>query len=137
MKGNGLSNPMVIALYSGALYFLCVAVAHALGFKIPGLYVYYSVPSYAYQDRIISFLAFGWSAFFFIAAKKLDVDMIKLIIIIGLLAIMALFVNTAVTEFKPFDPKIRRLPFLIIIFGLFTYWASLVIFARPYLKRKK
>ncbi len=50
-------------LLGGAIYFLLVSAAHMLGIKMPLLFVYFSVPSYAYQDRIISFLSFGWAMF--------------------------------------------------------------------------
>jgi len=35
-----------LLLYAGAAYFLGVAVVHSLGIKIPGLFVYFNVPSY-------------------------------------------------------------------------------------------
>jgi len=50
-------------LLGGAVYFLLVSAAHMVGVKVPLLFVYFSVPSYAYQDRIISFLSFGWAMF--------------------------------------------------------------------------
>jgi len=112
-------------------------MVHSLGIKIPGLFVYFNVPSYAYQDRIISFLALGWSAFFFLSAKKLDPDMIKLILIIGLLAIIALSVNTLISDFKQMDTQIQKRHFLLIILGLFIYWLSLVIYSRALLGLKK
>lgn len=43
-------------LLAGAAYFLLVSLAHMTGFKLPGLFIYYSLPSYEYQDRIIGFL---------------------------------------------------------------------------------
>jgi hypothetical protein len=43
------------ALWAGAVYFCCMAVAHFCGLKYPLLFVYYDVPFYAYQDKIISF----------------------------------------------------------------------------------
>jgi len=131
------TTPLIFLLYSGAVYFFCVAMVHSLGIKIPGLFVYFNVPSYAYQDRIISFLALGWSAFFFLSAKKLDPDMIKLILIIGLLAIIALSVNTLISDFKQMDTQIQKRHFLLIILGLFIYWLSLVIYSRALLGLKK
>ncbi|MFM8379599.1 MAG: hypothetical protein ACKOB1_09790 [Planctomycetia bacterium] len=44
-----------LALWAGAAYFCCIAVAHFFGLKYPLLFVYYDVPFYAYQDKIISF----------------------------------------------------------------------------------
>jgi len=54
-------------LFAGSLYFFLVSAAHLIGLKIPFLFIYYDAPSYIYQDRIISFLAFGWSVFLFTA----------------------------------------------------------------------
>jgi hypothetical protein len=44
-----------LALWAGAAYFCCMAVAHFFGLKYPLLFVYYDVPFFAYQDKIISF----------------------------------------------------------------------------------
>ncbi len=48
------------SLLAGGLYFASVALAHASGVKVPGLFVCFNVPSNNYQDQIISFLASGW-----------------------------------------------------------------------------
>jgi hypothetical protein len=55
------------SLFAGSAYFLSVAVAHQIGAKVPGLFVYFGLPSHPYQDRIISVLCFGWAVFLFIA----------------------------------------------------------------------
>jgi hypothetical protein len=55
-------------LLIGALYFLGVAIAHMLRIKVPLLFIYFDLPSYGYQDRIISFFSFGWSMFMFVAS---------------------------------------------------------------------
>ena len=56
------------SLAAGAIYFLLVAVAHRTGIKLPGLFIYFDVPSFAYQNLIISFLALGWACFFLLGA---------------------------------------------------------------------
>lgn len=56
------------SLIAGAIYFGCIALAHTIGLKIPGLFIYFNVPSHPYQDHIIAFLAFGWSSFFYVAS---------------------------------------------------------------------
>jgi len=121
-------------LYAGALYFFGVAAVHSIGLKIPGLFVYFNVPSYAYQDRIISFLAFGWSMFFYLTAKKADSDKIKIILTIGFTAILALLLNTLITDFYEFGADIQKRPFLMITAGLFIYWLLLLFFSRKLLK---
>ncbi len=59
-----------ILLYAGAAYFTTIACAHAIGLKLPGLFIYYNVPSHGYQDSIIAFMSFGWAAFFFSCAAE-------------------------------------------------------------------
>lgn len=56
------------SLIAGAIYFGCIALAHTIGLKSPGLFIYFNVPSHPYQDHIIAFLAFGWSSFFYVAS---------------------------------------------------------------------
>lgn len=126
-----------LLLYAGAVYFLCVALVHILGVKIPGLFVYYNVPSYSYQDRIISFLSLGWAAFFFLAARKMDGDLIRLILIIGFIAILALIFNTFNTNFKLLDPRINKSDFTWILVALSVYWLGLVVHSRNILFEKK
>jgi len=129
---NKLTNEQTlrVLLYAGAGYFLGVSIVHMLGLKIPGLFVYFNVPSYAYQDRIISFLAFGWSAFFYLAGKRLNADLIKTILLIGLVALIVLYTNTFITDFSQMDNSIERNAFIWITSSLFFYWLSLVIFSR-------
>lgn len=57
-------------LYAGAVYFTAIACAHGTGYKLPGLFIYYNVPSNGYQDTIIAFMSFGWAAFFFSCAAE-------------------------------------------------------------------
>jgi len=126
-----------LLLYAGSVYFACVALVHAAGLKIPGLFVYFNVPSYAYQDRIISFLAFGWASFFWLAAKQLNPDQIKVILFIGMIANLALLINSLITDFSIMDASIKTSYFLIINLALFIYWLSLVFYSWEYLTQKK
>ena len=50
-------------LLAGSIYFFLIFLVHLFEIKVPGLYLYPSLPSYTYQDTIISLLAFGWSLF--------------------------------------------------------------------------
>ncbi len=47
------------------IYFVCMAIAHFFGIKWPILFVYYDVPFYAYQDKIISFCVVTYAILFF------------------------------------------------------------------------
>lgn len=66
------SNPppvlLRLALWAGVAYFCCMAVAHFFGLKYPLLFVYYDVPFYAYQDKIISFAVVAYVCLFVNAA---------------------------------------------------------------------
>jgi hypothetical protein len=57
-----------LALWAGAAYFCCMAVAHFFGLKYPLLFVYYDVPFFAYQDKIISFAVVAYICLFVNAA---------------------------------------------------------------------
>ncbi|MFM9035352.1 MAG: hypothetical protein ACKOQ4_13905 [Mycobacterium sp.] len=57
-----------IGLWAGVAYFCCMAVAHFYGLKYPLLFVYYDVPFYAYQDKIISFAVVAYVCLFVNAA---------------------------------------------------------------------
>lgn len=57
-----------LALWAGVAYFCCMAVAHFFGLKYPLLFVYYDVPFYAYQDKIISFAVVAYACLFATAA---------------------------------------------------------------------
>jgi len=57
-----------LALWAGVAYFCCMAVAHFFGLKYPLLFIYYDVPFYAYQDKIISFAVVAYVCLFANAA---------------------------------------------------------------------
>ncbi len=59
-----------IALWAGVAYFCCMAVAHFFGLKYPLLFVYYDVPFYAYQDKIIAFAVVAYVCLFANAALQ-------------------------------------------------------------------
>ncbi len=117
-------------LLAGAVYFLGVSVVHMLRIKVPVLFVYFSVPSYGYQDRIISFLAFGWSMFLFSASLDpvKNRDAVKAILIAGIGAIFGLHVINVVTDFSALSPDVHPLVFRIESRTLSAYVVALIIF---------
>ena len=62
------SSLLKYALLVGAVYFVCMAIAHYFGIKQPLLFIYYDTPFYAYQDKIISFAVIAYAALFYSAA---------------------------------------------------------------------
>lgn len=117
-------------MFLGFLYFLGVTIVHMTGFKIPVLFIYYDVPSYDYQDKIISFMAFGWSLFFFLAFTdtKKYLIIVKAILICGAFAIIGLVVINMVTDFKSLNQAIQVNIVWIETAGLFMYWLWLLFF---------
>lgn len=117
-------------LLGGAIYFLALAIAHMLRIKVPFLFVYYDIPSYGYQDRIISFLSFGWSAFLFAASRDplRNRDAVKASLIAGVAAICGLNVINNVTDFHALSPGSDPSVFRIETLGLSAYVAALLFF---------
>ncbi|MFZ2853597.1 MAG: hypothetical protein WAZ34_05725 [Rhodocyclaceae bacterium] len=89
------------SLLAGAAYFALVALAHTFGLKLPGLFIYFDLPSYAYQDQIIGFLCFGWSALFFAAAREPQAarPLVAAVLVVGLAALVGLARINAGTDF--------------------------------------
>jgi hypothetical protein len=72
-KGELMSENGAVLKYSllaGVIYFCSMAIAHFFSFKVPILFIYYDVPYYAYQDKIISFCALTYACLFFAAAQN-------------------------------------------------------------------
>ncbi len=120
------------SLLMGAVYFFAVAMAHLLNLKIPVLFVYYSLPSYSYQDKIIAFLSFGWALFLFRAfvdpTKQLE--LIRTILLAGLCALLGLVIINSTTDFRLMLPEVNPAVFWWETFGLSAYFAWLVVFYR-------
>ncbi len=118
------------SLLAGSLYFFCVACTHMIGAKLPILFVYFDVPSYAYQDRIISFLAFGWAVFLFTAGRDPLVQpaLVKAILAAGAAAVCGLSIINLTTDFHALDPQIDARIFWLETAGLSLYWLWLVAF---------
>ena len=117
-------------LLIGGIYFLSVAVAHMLGVKIPLLFIYFNVPSYEYQNKIISFLSFGWAVFMFAAAyDPMNNHLaVKAILIAGIGAIFGLNIINSSTDFLALAPGIKPSVFQMETLGLSAYVAALIYF---------
>lgn len=61
------------SLLACVIYFVCMAIAHWFGIKLPILFVYYDTPFYAYQDRIISFAVVTYILLFYAAYQHKNV----------------------------------------------------------------
>ena len=81
------------ALDMGAIYFFLVALVHTIGWHVPGLFIFFDVPSQAFQDQIIGLLAFGWALWLAESARRCRVDpkaSIVPVLVAGVVAIVAL-----------------------------------------------
>jgi hypothetical protein len=118
------------SLLAGALYFACVALAHTIGFKVPGLFIYFNVPSQLYQDQLIGVLAFGWAALFYVAS----VDPVGqpapsiALLLVSAVAVLGLSRINALTDFNSLSPNITTPVFWVQVGILFCYLVWLVIF---------
>jgi hypothetical protein len=118
------------SLRAGALYFACVALAHTIGFKAPGLFVYFNVSSHPYQDQLIGVLAFGWTALFYVASID-PVDHptpVRALLLVSAAAILGLSRINALTDFGNFSPNITTQVFWAQVAVLFWYLVWLVVF---------
>lgn len=125
-----------LSLLSGAIYFFLVSAAHLSGLKIPGLYIYFDIPSYPYQDNIVAFLTLGWSIFFYTAFTDVvkNIALVKAILIAGAAAIIVLSIINIKTDFQLLNRNADINIIWLEIFILFVYWLWLVVF---YFRLKK
>ena len=130
------SSILKLSLLSGAVYFFLVSAAHLSGLKIPGLYIYFDIPSYPYQDNIVAFLTLGWSIFFYTAFTDVvkNIALVKAILIAGAAAIIVLSIINIKTDFQLLNSNVDINIIWLEIFILFVYWLWLVVF---YLRLKK
>lgn len=134
MKKN--STILKLSLLAGAVYFFLVSVAHLSGLKIPGLYIYFEIPSYSYQDNIVALLALGWAIFFFTAFTDplKNVTLVKAILVAGAAAIIILCMINIRTNFLVLNNFVNIKIIWLEIIILFIYWLLLVVF---YIRSKK
>jgi hypothetical protein len=118
------------SLIAGAIYFGCIALAHTIGLKIPGLFIYFNVPSHPYQDHIIAFLAFGWSSFFYVASvDPVNHSLpVKAIILSSAVAICGLSGINTFSDFASLSPSINVKHFWVQTTLLLGYLIWLIVF---------
>lgn len=119
------------ALLAGAAYFCAIAVAHVSGLKLPGLFVYYNIPSHQYQDNIISFLAFGWAAFFYAASGEPSI--IRPLLAASVVALAGLAHINLTTDFVAVAGPVSVTPFWVqwAVLSLYISWLAVLVKYRP------
>lgn len=128
MKNN--SAILKLSLLAGSFYFLFVSIAHLFGLKFPGLYIYFQIPSYAFQDKIVALFAFGWSIFFFTAFTDpvKNITLVRGILFAGSFAIIILCFINITTNFYLFNNSLNTAIIWLETILLFVYWLWLVFF---------
>ena len=118
------------SLFGGSIYFLLVAIAHFSGIKIPGLYIYFDLPTYTYQDRIIALLSFGWCMFMYSGYQLVrsgHTRQVRYLLLSGILAVVSLmFINNSY-EIELLATLKSRWFYLLETMFLFLYTLWLVI----------
>jgi len=120
------------SLHAGAVYFGLVAVAHMIGMKLPVLYIYPMLPSYAYQDKLIAILSFGWALMIRAAARHVErEEIVRALLVAGAGAIAGLLAINLTTDLRALPPSDVRaiwagfagmLSYLVWLAG--WYWAA-------------
>lgn len=126
------------ALLAGAIYFWLIALVHQFQIKLPMLYIYFNVPSLVYQDRIISFLTFGWGWYFFTAYQSLKRQQLlplATLLVAGTGAIIGLMIIQFTSDFIQMDPAINPNWFALEMILLMIYF-SFLIFGYSKVKRQ-
>lgn len=116
-----------ILLFAGFIYFFLMAAAHFIRFKVAGLYIYFQVPSYAYQDKIISVLVMGWALFYLQAAMDpvRNLAVVRTLIASGTLALIGLSINTVLLDSSLLNSVLQPVYIWIHLAALFTYLLAL------------
>lgn len=124
------------SLRAGAVWFALVALAHTSGIKLPGLFIYFDLPSHAYQDRIIGFLAFGWAVFFHATARDPQAarPLVAAILAAGLAAVAGLAAINLRTDFAGLAAGARVESYWLGCGAALAYWGWVL---RLYLRMEK
>jgi len=117
------------SLRAGSLYFFLVSVAHAIGIKVPGLFIYFDVPSYAYQDRIIAFLSLGWSILFWVVAIEPGSNrkLLHAVLLMGCTGVIGLGLINLTTDFESLKEGLQPAYYWLETAVLAVYLLVLII----------
>ena len=111
---------------AGAAYFVCMAIAHFFGIKIPVLFVYYDTPFYAYQDKIISFAVCAYIGLFWSAASNRSVASVA-IWVLALTVVGLASVNLSEALASVLSSEQTTLPYWAQTIAIGVYLSALVI----------
>lgn len=113
------------AFKAGAAYFICMAAAHFFGIKMPVLFIYYDIPFYAYQDKIISFAVCAYVALFYSASLYRPVAL-HAIIVLALTVVGLSAVNVSEALASVLRPEQSTLPYWLQTGSILMYLLVLI-----------
>ena len=119
------SKNIQYAFIAGATYFICMAIAHFFGIKVPVLFIYYDTPFYAYQDKIISFAVCAYVALFYSASLYRPVAL-NAIIVLTLTVAGLSAVNGSEALASVLRPGQSILPYWLQTGAIFMYLLALI-----------
>lgn len=117
-----------MGLLTGCAYFICMAVAHYFGIKLPILFVYFDTPYYAYQDKIISFAVLAYVGLFYAASRSMEVVPVALAVlsltVLGLISVnLSAALREVLAEDQPVWPYWAQTAaiagYLLVLLGLY------------------
>jgi len=137
-----MKSSEIVLKYSfipGAAYFLLVSIAHLFNIKVPVLFIYYNIESFAYQNKIISLLSFGWAAFFctgYILVKLQKTKYSILHIAAGVFGILVFIVINLGKEVRALARGGSLFPYWLVVSILFLYLIWLIFFYGLSMRKK-
>lgn len=114
------------AFLAGVVYFICMAVAHFFGIKVPVLFVYYDTPFYVYQDKIISFAVVAYIALFYSASKHRAVAL-NAILVLAVTVLGLVSVNLSEALSVVLEPGQSTLPYWLQTAAIAFYLMVLIL----------
>lgn len=103
-----------------------MAIAHFFGIKLPILFVYYDVPFFAYQNKIISFAVCAYIGLFYAASRHREVAVIA-IAVLGITVLGLCAVNVSSDLASVLSAEQSTLPYWLQTGAIAFYLAVLVV----------
>lgn len=115
-----------VLFLAGVAYFVCMALAHFFGIKVPVLFVYFDTPFHAYQDKIIAFAVCAYIGLFWSAASHRSVALVAIqVLAVTVLGLASVNLSDALASVLSAEQT--TLPYWIQTIAIGIYWLALVL----------
>jgi hypothetical protein len=121
-----VTQSLRFGLLACCAYFICMAVAHFFGIKLPILFVYFDTPFHAYQDKIISFAVLAYVGLFFLASRDIKAVPVALAVL-GLTVLGLASVNLSQALASVLSPGQATWPYWAQTAMIAVIWLALLI----------